>query len=216
MDFQNKLTRLRERIEGNLPPASVEVMHQATETLKRSGIEARVLGIGETAPTFSLPNQSGESRDLGDLLSRGPVVLTFYRGVWCPYCNADLQNLQRYVGDLEAAGATMLAVSPEMPEYSAKMIRTRRLGFDILHDQGNEVAASFGLRWQVVDPLKSLYRDALNINLARYHGDDDWTLPIPARFVVRRDGTIVYAESDADYTRRPNPEPLLEVLRSTC
>lgn len=215
MDFQDKLTRLRERIEGNLPPASVKVMHQATQALKRSGIEAQVLGIGKTAPAFFLPNQHGDPRSLYDLLRQGPVVLTFYRGVWCPYCNADLQNLQRYAGSLEAAGATLLAISPEKPEYSAKMIRTRRLSFDILHDQRNEVAASYGLRWQVVDPLKSLYRDDLNINLARYHGDDDWTLPMPARFVIRSDGTVIYAESDADYTRRPDPEPLLEVLRTS-
>lgn len=84
MDLQDKLTQLRERIEGNLPPASVQIMHQATATLKRSGIEARVLGIGETAPDFSLANQDGEARSLRDLLGQGAVVLTFYRGVWCP------------------------------------------------------------------------------------------------------------------------------------
>ncbi len=215
MSFQDTLEQLRARIEGNLPPSSLRIMHDATAALKATGIERGVLGVGQVAPDFALPNAEGELRRPGDALLRGPLVLTFYRGVWCPYCNEDLKNLQRFVPELEAAGATVWAISPELPEFSRKMIRTRRLSFDILHDEGNEVAAKFGVRWQVVDPLRSLYRDHLNINLARFHGDDAWTLPIPARFVIGRDGKVAYAEADADYTRRPDPEGLVAEVRAS-
>lgn len=214
MSFQDELDRLRERIECNLPPASVKIIEDAVVALQASGIEERVLGVGDAAPAFALGNQHGEPRELATLLRNGPLVLTFYRGVWCPYCNADLKNLQRYVPELEAAGATLLAISPEQPEFSLKMIRTRKLTFDILSDRRNEVAAAFGLRWQVVEPLKSFYRDNLNVNLARYHGDQDWTLPIPARFLIDRDGIIQYAEARADHRRRPDPDDLLERVRA--
>lgn len=216
MDFQQRLDRLRERIEGNLPPASVSIMHRATAELRQTGIEDRVARVGEQAAAFTLPNQDGDDVSLQELSSRGPVVVTFYRGVWCPYCNADLENLQKHVEGLEKAGATLIAISPEQAEFSRKMRRTRRLSFDILVDKHNEVAATFGLRWTVVDPLKSLYRESLDINLSRYHGDDDWTLPIPARFVIDGAGVIRYAEASADYTRRPDPDGLLDVVRGPC
>jgi len=216
MDFQQRLDRLRDRIEGNLPPASVSVMRRATSELRQTGIEDRVTRVGEQVKPFTLPNQDGDNVSLQELSSSGPVVVTFYRGVWCPYCNADLENLQKHVDGLEKAGATLIAISPEQAEFSRKMRRTRRLSFDILVDKHNEVAATFGLRWTVVDPLKSLYRDSLDINLSRYHGDDDWTLPIPARFVIDGAGVVRYAEASADYTRRPDPDGLLDVVRGLC
>ncbi|TPV92946.1 MAG: AhpC/TSA family protein [Myxococcales bacterium FL481] len=216
MSLQDELDQLRERVEGNLPPPSLKVVREAIAALKRAGIEAGVVKVGETAPAFALPNQDGRSRALDEALRRGPLVLTFYRGVWCSYCNADLKNLQRYVPQLEAAGASLLAISPELPEFSMKMIRTRKLTFDILSDAHSHVAAAYGLRWKLGEELKLLYRDHLNVNLTRYHGNDDWTLPMPARFVVRPDGVVAYAEADADYRRRPDPDQLLEIVRAAC
>lgn len=214
MTFQEKLQKLKQRIEGNLSPSFVKIMHDATKQLQASGIQERVLSVGAEAPAFALPNQFEETQELRTLLDKGPLVVTFYRGFWCPYCNTDLENLRHYVSDIESAGASLVAISPEKPEFSKKIISMRKLNFDILTDARNEVAAQFGLRFQLPDPLKKLYRDSLSINLKLYHGDDDWTLPIPARFLIDPQGVIRYAESSPDYTQRPDPDEMMDVLKS--
>lgn len=211
-EFQQELAALRQRIEGNMPPRFVEIMHRATRDLEASGIQDRVLKPGARAPDFELRNQNGELRKAADLYASGPLVITFYRGFWCPYCNADLANLETYAARIKEAGATLLAISPEKPEYSRKIIKTRKLSFEVLTDEGNRVAEQFGLKFALAQELKALYRDKLQVNLKLYHGDDDWTLPIPSRFVVGTNGLIIYAESSPDYTRRPDPEEVMAVL----
>lgn len=214
MRFQDKLAKLKERIEGNMSPAFVKIMHDATKALQASGIQERVLGVGASMPDFALPNQHGDLQHAADLLAKGPLVVTFYRGFWCPYCNADLENLRNYTAAIEAQGGTLIAISPEKPNYSKKIISMRKLNFDILTDARNDVAAQFGLRFALPGPLKELYRDSFGINLKLYHGDDDWTLPMPARFLVDPQGAIRYAESAADYTQRPDPDALMDVLKA--
>ncbi len=210
--FQEKLRQINARVEGNLAPQFLKIMHDATDDLKASGIGKRILTKGMLYPAFNLINQNNEPFDSKTLLKQGPLAITFYRGFWCPYCNADLSNLMKYKNQLEEAGAIMLAISPEKPEYSQKIIDTQNLDFDILWDQGNQLAAKFGLRFTLQDDLKELYRDKFHINLKKYHGDDDWALPVPSRFVIDQDGIIQYAEFDEDYTRRPDPEDMIEAI----
>jgi len=214
MTLKAELEKLRDRIEGNLSPTMVAAMQRDTERLRDSGIEGRVLQHGASAPAFELPSQSGDRHTLEALLAQGPVAVTFYRGFWCPYCNAELAALQRVHDRFTAAGARLLAISPEKPEYSRKVRRLHNLEFDILHDHGNEVADAFGLRFQMTDELRVLYRDQLNINLSLYNGHGDWTLPIPARFLIDQQGVVRYAEFSADYTVRPEPEALVDALQS--
>lgn len=197
-----------------MPAKFVGIMHEATNALEASGIRGRVLGVDDLVPDFELENQRGELRNASELYGRGPLAITFYRGFWCPYCNADLRNLNRYAARIEEGGATLIAISPEKPEYSQKIIRTQKLTFDILHDPRNRVAEQFGLRFALGEDLKTLYSDSFNINLKLYHGDDDWTLPVPARFLVRTDGSIAYAEASPDYTQRPDPDDLLATLET--
>ncbi len=125
-----------------------------------------------------------------------------------------MAHLQQFVEQIESLGARVLAVSPEKAEYSRKIIATQKLTFDILFDQQNRLADQFGLRYSMEDELRQLYRDSFNINLKLYHGDDDWTLPMPGRFVVDRTGTIRYAESRADYRFRPEVDGVIQVLES--
>ena len=214
MDFQAKLESLKQRIEGNMPPSYLKIMHQATHDLEQSGIQDKVLKVGEKAPVFTLLNQEGNTVSSTDLLAQGPLVLTFYRGVWCPYCNADLANLKKYVPEMEETGATLIGISPELPEYLLKISKMQRLNFDLLHDERNALAAQFGLKFFYPEDLKELYRDKFNINLEVQQGNDEWALPMPARFIIDQEGITRYAESKPDYRDRPNPDELLVVLKN--
>ena len=214
MTFQERLAHLKQRIEGGMTQAYLDIMHGATAELAASGIEEKVLKVGSVMPAFSLPDENGQTVNSSELMAKGPLVITFYRGLWCPYCNADLANLKHIVPTVEKAGGTMVAISPELPEYSREIISKQRLPFSILSDAGNEIAAKFGLRFSLPEDLKVLYRDTFNIDLEKCSGDPSWTIPMPARFLVDSDGIIRYAESSADYTQRPDPDDLIEVLKT--
>jgi peroxiredoxin len=148
------------------------------------------------------------------MLAASPIVVSFYRGTWCPFCNLDLQALEDARPHIEATGASLIAISPQTGANSRRSIRQNQLGFPILSDPGNEVAADFGIRFSLPDYLVTLYRDTLNNDLAMVNGDASWTLPMPARFVIRQDGRIAYAEVNPDYTRRPDPAEVVTVLET--
>lgn len=214
MTLQESLDKLKQQIEGRMPGEFVEIMHQSTRDLEATGIGDKILKPGDTAPQFELKNQRGETVSSSELLKNGSLVITFYRGVWCPYCNTDLANLNRYKSQIEELGATMLSISPQQESFNQQIVERQRLNFDLLSDKENEVAAAFGLRWEMVNPLKSLYDDKFGINLPTYNGDDSWTLPVPARYIIGTDGIIQYAEYSVDYTKRPNPDVLISSLES--
>lgn len=214
MTFQNKLQQLAEKIEGSMPAENVRIMHKATDELRQSGIQEKVLKVGDTFPAFELQNQDGKVVRSEDLLAEGSLVLTFYRGVWCPYCNVDLLNLKKYVSEVKALGGQLLAISPELPLYLGQVRERQRLNFDLLHDQDNNVAAAAGLKFRLPPALKALYHDKFKIDLEAHQGNDEWALPMPARFLVDREGIIRYAESNPDYRFRPDPDALLAVLKS--
>ena len=173
MTFQEKLAKLKDRIEGKMPAAYLDIMHNATHDLEQSGILEKVLKLGQKAPVFNLKNQDGQLVSSEEILSKGALVLTFYRGIWCPYCNADLANLKKYVPEMEAAGATLVGISPELPQFLQKIISMQKLNFDILHDDSNNLAAQFGLKFHYPQDLKELYRDKFKIDLATQQGNDE-------------------------------------------
>lgn len=214
MSLQESLDKLKMKIEGNMPKEFVDIIHSSTKHLEDSGIGEGVLKVGDQAPSFELPNQNGELVKCEELLRNGPLIITFYRGVWCPYCNTDLGYLKRYEKEVKEMGTTMLSISPQKANFNQQIIEQQRLGFDLLSDSRNAVAAAFGLRWEMVDPLHSLYKDSFRISLPDYNGDDSWTLPVPARFVINMDGIIKYAEYSVDYTKRPNPDVLISELQT--
>lgn len=187
-------------------------MHRATTELIASGAAQRALKAGDTVPAFTLADPEGNPVSSASLLSKGPLVMSFYRGVWCPYCNMELQALQETLPQFQALGASLIAISPQNPVNSRKSVRQNNLSFPILSDPHNDVAAAFGLRFALPDYLVDLYKSLKN-DLPAFNGDPSWTLPMPARFVVGEDGTILYAEVNPDYTRRPEPEDMLPALR---
>lgn len=196
----------------NVPPSVIETMQQATAELIASGKAERALKAGDRAPAFVLRDPDGLPVTSVDLLAKGPLVLSFYRGVWCPYCNMELQALQAALPRFEALGASLVAISPQTPVNSRKSVRQNGLAFPILSDAGNATAAAFGLRFALPDYLVELYKSLKN-DLPTFNDDPSWTLPMPARYVIGQDGVILYAEVNPDYTRRPEPEDMLPALR---
>jgi peroxiredoxin len=212
MSLQDKLDAFKADFEGKkAPPEVVAVMHKATAELIASGQAARTLKVGARAPIFALPNAHGELVRSADLLARGPLVLTFYRGIWCPYCNMDLQAIEAAAEEIRALGASLVAISPQTAPNRRKSERENALSFPILSDHGNSVANEFGLRFRLPDDLIAVYKGFGN-DLTVGNGEDSWTLPMPARYVIGNDGVIAYAEVNPDYTRRPDPSELLPVL----
>jgi len=215
MSLQDKLDAFRAELSGKQPPHIIEAMTRATADLIATGQAERALKAGDRAPSFTLPGPDDKTVASTDLLARGPLVVTFYRGVWCPYCNMELQALQETLPDIQAAGASLVAISPENAANSRKSVRQNELTFPILTDKGNEVAAAFGLRFHLWDELVTLYKGFGN-DLALVNGEPSWTLPMPGRFVIAPDGVIAYAEVNPDYTRRPDPDALMPALRKAA
>lgn len=193
------------------PPEIHPIMERATAELVASGQAGRALKAGDHAPAFILNDAAGTPVSLADRLAKGPLVISFYRGVWCPYCNLELQALQDMLPQLRALGADLVAISPQTAANSRKSQRQNKLDFAILSDTHNDVAAAFGLRFALPDYLVDLYK-ALKNDLPAFNGDPSWTLPMPARYVIGQDGLIAYAEVNPDYTRRPEPDSMLPVL----
>lgn len=212
MSLQEKLDVLKADFEVNkAPPAAVEAFHRSTEELIASGQAERALKAGDRAPAFDLTDSDGKTVSSKDLLARGPLVVSFYRGVWCPYCNLELQALEEVADDIRARGASLVAISQQTPPNSRKSQQQNKLSFPILTDQCGELAEKFGLRWTLQPYLLEFFK-AFKVDLPTIHNDDKWTLPMPGRYVIGTDGVIAYAEVNPDYTRRPEPSDLFPVL----
>jgi peroxiredoxin len=217
MSLQAKLDAFKADFKAGKPPYNAPadihpVMERATAELIASGAANKALKVGDKAPLFTLKDPDGHPVSSPELLAKGPLVLTFYRGVWCPYCNLELQALQAFLPTLQEASASLVAISPQIAANSRKSMRTNGLQFPILSDRHNDVADAFGLRFALPDDLIELYKNLRN-DLPTFNDDPSWTLPMPARYVIGQDGVIRYAEVNPDYTQRPEPEAMLDAIR---
>jgi peroxiredoxin len=217
MSLQAKLDAFKADFEAGKPPYSVprsfiETMHRATAELIESGVAQRAKKAGDVAPSFSLRDPEGNIVNSADLLKRGPLVLSFYRGVWCPYCNMELQALEAAKPEFDKYGASLVAISPQNAPNSRRSLRQNKLSFPILSDVKGKVGAAFGLRFNLPDYLVELYKQLKN-DLPNLNDDPSWTLPMPARYVIGRDGVILYSEVNPDYTRRLEPEDMIPVIQ---
>jgi len=217
MTLQARLDAFKADFKGGkapyfAPPAIHPIMERATAELIASGQAGRALQAGDRAPVFTLADPAGQPVSSAELLEHGPLIVSFYRGVWCPYCNLELQALQETLPQFRALGASLVAISPQTAANSRKSQRQNKLDFPILSDTHNDVAAAFGLRFALPDYLIELYRNLKN-DLPAFNDDPAWALPMPARYVIGQDGVIAYAEVNPDYTLRPEPDTMLPVLR---
>jgi len=207
------LAEQRRQSESAISPDAWEIMQDATADLEARNLADEALREGDTAPTFALPNAVGDTIRLTDTLAEGPVVLSFYRGGWCPYCNLELSALQAHLPEIEALGAQLIAVSPQTPDASLSTAEKHELGFEVLSDAGNEVARRFGLIFQLPKSLREVY-DGFGIDLPATNGNASYELPMPATYVLETDGTIRYAFVNPDYTKRADPDAILDAVRA--
>ena len=213
MKLQDKLDAFTRDLvsSGKIPAPMVAALKEGIATQVASGLADRALVAGERAPTFTLKDADGEQVSSAALLGSGPLVVSFYRGVWCPYCNLELQALETARADIESRGASLVAVSMQNAANSRKSSHENGLGFPILVDVGGLIAKAFGLRYTLSPSLAELYKKLGN-DLPTINGESSWALPMPARYVIGQDGIVAYAEVNPDYTHRPDPSELIPVL----
>ena len=202
----------KELIAKYVPPETQAIHARAVAQLKEKHFAANILPVGAKAPTFDLPDHDGRIVRSSDLLAKGTLVLCFIRGRWCPFCVGQMEAMNLVLPQIEQAGATLVAVSPQTVKQAFFMHDQHKLRFPLLSDADNQVARKFGLTYRVTDDQEAVYRKAF-VNLPFTNGDDSWELPIPATYIVDREGTIRYASANEDYTERPEPDDLVRALR---
>jgi peroxiredoxin len=213
MTLKADLDAFRDHFMSAAPPDVRAAMLRADIDLAASDIRERALRAGDIAPDYTLSDAHGAPVALHDLLARGPVVLSFYRGGWCPYCNLELRALQSILGDITRFGASLVAVSPQTPDESLSTAEKNALEFAVLSDAGSHAARGFGIAFDLAEHLRPIYA-RLGHALPDRNGDDSWTLPLPATFVIDRDRTIALAFVDVDYRNRLEPTDILAALRA--
>lgn len=175
-------------------------------------LAAKASKAGDRFPALVLNDQTGRATDLGALASSQPLIVTFYRGGWCPYCNLELRAYQKHLPEIEALGATLVAVSPETPDNTLSTAEKNDLSFPVLSDSKGRLADALRIRFELSPAIHALYQK-FGHNLAARNGDDKWALPMPATFVVAKGGVIAHADVDPDYRNRLDPAAAIDVLR---
>lgn len=203
----------RAKGEAKRAPETTAIMHGATDKLVASGIANQTLKEGAKMPSFSLPNAAGKTVTSDGVLAKGPAVLNFYRGGWCSYCNIEMRVLQQRLSEIEDLGASLVAIAPELPTKAETTQAKNELTHEVLSDVGNVVSKKFGLVFVLAEEIRDLYK-TMGIDIPDYNGDNTFELPIPATYVVGKDGTVLKAFADPDYTKRLDIEDILEALRA--
>lgn len=202
----------RKELIAKYVPADTQAIHAAAVAqLKARNQAAGVLSVGAQAPPFELPDHDGNTVRPAEWLAHRRLVICFIRGRWCPFCVGQMEAMNLAVPLIHEANASLVAISPQTVKQSYFMHDQHKLKFPLLSDTGNKVARQFGLTYRVPAAQEAVYRRAF-VNLPFANGDESWELPIPAVFVIDRDGTIVYASANEDYTERPEPAEILRVL----
>ncbi len=212
MSLKEELDQFRAGMAEKIPPEVREIMGKAIEEIRAAGLDKKAPAAGAKAPDFDLPDATGKTVSSAELRGKGPMVLTFYRGEWCPFCNLELNALQKKLPEIEALGASLVAVSPQTPDHSLSMTEKNNLSFAVLSDVGNTVARKYGLTFSLSEDLKPVYKQ-LGIDLAAFNGTDDYELPMAATFVIDEDGAVLLSHVDADYTSRLEPDEIVAALK---
>jgi peroxiredoxin len=212
MSLKNDIESLKAKFLPQVPDKIRESMRKAEQDLRKLRLAERALGTGNIAIDFTLPNAKGEPVSSEALRKDGPLVLNFYRGSWCPYCNLELKALQDVHAEIRALGASLVAISPQLPDESLSDSEKIQLEFEVLSDVNSVVSDQYGLTFSVAEELRPIYKN-WGADVATVNDDPDWKLPLPATYVINQDGRIVHAFTDEDYTARMEPDEVLESLR---
>jgi len=213
MSLAKQISEFKSGFVQNVPAEVQSIMAQATQDLTLSGIIDNAPKVSEKLSSFTLSNQVGKKRNLEALLDKGPLVITFYRGGWCPYCNLELKSYQDALEKIESTGATLIAITPELPDNSLSTLEKNALTFEILTDNNSDYAREIGLVFTLPEALRPIY-DSFGIHIEEHNGTGQFDLPLAATFVVAQNGTIINAFVDADYTKRQDPSDVVSILES--
>ena len=213
MSLRASLEQYRHELATSLPAEVLEVLSRNTSLLQERKLAQQALRVGDTFPKFELIDSEGDSHSLTALIAKGPLIVSFYRGGWCPYCVLELKALCDIIDQLPELNTTLVAISPETVEYVAKTKAHNALNLIVLSDEDNRLAKDCGLVFKIPDDLLQQYRN-FGISIEAHNGNTAYEIPIPATYVVDKSGVIRYAFVEEDYTSRAEPNKLLSVLLS--
>jgi peroxiredoxin len=210
MSLRQQLEAITAKLQALVPAERLVTIEHAIQQLKNSDVVTTALKSGDRAPQFELPDGDGQIWRSEDLLRSGPLVIVFYRGRWCAYCNAQLVALQAVHKEIAAAGALLAAISPQTQKHTYMTRDMHKLRFPLLSDAGNQVARKFGLVYRLSPEMQTMY-ESIYTKLPGYNGDPSWELPLAATYIVQPDGVISYARVDADWRQRGEPEEIAKI-----
>lgn len=207
---------LQQQIEASnaqFPPHALEIIAAAQDEMRQLSMETQARGTGDFIADATLKSATGDDVSLSTLNENGPLIITFYRGGWCPYCNLELRAYQERLGEITAFGGNVVAITPEKPDHALSTVEKNTLAFPVLTDDGNAFAKKMGVAFEVPVALQTLF-SSFGMNLPDLNANTGWTLPLPATFVVDCNDRIVLANVDVDYTRRLEPAEAIDALKS--
>ncbi|WP_405326086.1 peroxiredoxin-like family protein [Leeuwenhoekiella sp. LLG6367-2.1] len=214
------MTTLREQTDAKIAagrkakPEFMEGVDEIINEAKAKDLGNKAIQINQQAPHFELPNQEGKQILLDDLLAKGPVVITFYRGDWCPYCNLQLRALQARLNDIHQLGATLVAISPQVPDGSLTESEIAKMEFMVLSDQDAKIASEYGVTWKVPEFLLDHMRIDRQLDLVQINNGNGLILSIPATFVIGKDGLVKWSYVNVDYRTRSEPDDIIKALEA--
>lgn len=211
MSLNEELRLLYAKVMDSLPTEVSKRLLLENQKLFSSFLYDKALKAGDSAPDVSFYDKDLKLVSLLTLLKEHHVVLSFNRGSWCPYCNLELQTLTKYNDQIEEKNAKLIAVSPELHQFAAETLNKKNINFPVLTDLGNKAADKFGLVFELPETYRDMYQD-LNLHLNVLNGDDSWTLPVPATFIISNKGKIISTYINVDYTQRMEPNDILAQL----
>lgn len=211
MNLTKELLAKKTMSAQNVPEEKWDIMVQSTEQLIREHLSDKALKVGDKMVDFNLPDALGNTISLSSLLQNGKVVISFYRGGWCPYCNLELRALQEILPEFEEQGVTLVAITPETPDNSLNTSEKNNLKFSVLSDINNVISKQVGLVFQMPKDLREVYH-SFNLNVPKHNGNNDYELPMPATYILNKEGEIIYAFVPEDYTERADPKEILNII----
>ena len=210
MNLSKKLAERKAKNEQNIPAEKWAIMESSTNNLKEQSLSSNALQKGDLLPVFNLPNVKGENVSLADF-QNDFIVISFYRGGWCPFCNMELRALQNILSQLNELNVGLVAISPETPDQSLTTKEKNELAFSVLSDIDNQYAKSIGLVFQLPEDLRTVYH-SFNLNVDKHNGNSDYELPMPATYIINKEREIIYSFVPEDYTERLDPTEILATI----
>jgi peroxiredoxin len=211
--LEQQLNEQKEGFNAKADSAKKRAYEEGIQAVVNAQITINALQKGEKAQDFTLTNATGEQISLYQELKKGPVILMWYRGGWCPYCNLTLRAMQSMLPAFKAGGAQLFAITPETPDKSLSTAEKNELQYEILTDKDNTVARNYGVVFKLTEDVKKYYEDGFG--LSEYNGNDKGELPLAATYLIGTDGIVTFAFLDADYRNRAEPIEVLNALTNT-